>query len=481
MAPGGKKKTPKKPPQNDDNPGVDPPIFDLFTQDPESFRDQENDDQAEVRDEGDEEHQNDGGEEGDDDEGDDEDDEAEDQEEAQAQADLQTTLLTMQKQIGQIMASLGSKDNPTAPTTAARRLPNLRVPPPKARLPPIKDFDNVGLSYYTGAKDKDGTNPVALVIDREVLDRRAIHHADNDAKPQDYRYALGGYDHLEPVRTYCMLTSPREFDIWKDLWKDHISKVARGVHPARIKEKCMLEMKGSLSTTTWHWIENRHELDGKRDDPDAILHALQEHAHQNANVANMLLKATQTRANANSNHVETNSTIATVVHYFQKACKGNIIDGIHKWLLLITYGDNEKLCNKLVDKWEKLDRHEFFRLIENFFETNKKSSGLFASGEAYSVSTGTFRKGQGQNNHQNRQKPKPQQQQQQKPQQQQQPRQNQGNQGQNQNGNSKCYFCGGPATQPSPVSSRQSNLQKMQSERPHQRCLQSITTKSQQF
>jgi len=258
------------------------------------------------------------------------------------------------------------------------------------------------------------------MIDREVTARQAIHKSDPDSKAQDYKYALGGYDHLEPIQMYCLLTSPREFDTWKDHWKDHVSKIARGVHPSLIKEKCLMEMKRSLSTTTTHWIENRHTLDGKRDDPDAILKALQEHAHENANVPNMLLKQTQMRANANSNHVEVNRTIASVVHYFEKACKGNLVDGIHKWLLLIAYGDIEKLRNKLMEKWERVDRDEFFRIIENFFATNKKSSGLFASGEAYNVNASPNWRGQGRGNqNRNRQNPQPQQNQQQpRPQQQ---------------------------------------------------------------
>ena len=151
----------------------------------------------------------------------------------------------------------------------------------------------------------------------------------------------------------------------------------------------MLELKNCLSPTTWHWVQNYHTLEGHRDDPDPIIWALQDHAHKAANVANMLLKATHGRANADSNHVEVNSSMASVVRYFLKACKDNPWDGIHKWLLLINYGDVPKLRNKLCEKWEKVDKSQFFRIIESFFETKKKSSGLFANGEAYNVSAKT--------------------------------------------------------------------------------------------
>ncbi len=331
-------------------------------------------------------------------------------------------------------------------------LPDLSMPPPKLKRPkpPVQTFDHVGLKFYMGAKDEEGTNPVALMIDREVTARQAIHNSEPESKAQDYKYALGGYDHLEPIRTYCILTGPREFDTWKDQWKDHVSKVARGVHPSLIKEKCLMAMKESLSTTTSQWIENRHTLDGRRDDPDAILKALQDHAQENANVPSMLLKQTQMRSSANSNHVETNRTIASVVHYFEKACKGNLVDGIHKWLLLIAYGDIEKLRNKLMEKWERVDRDEFFRIIENYFMTNKKSSGLFANGEAYNVNASTNWTGQSRGsqdqNQKNTQPQKPQQSAQQqwqpKPQQQQQSHQSQVFKSRS-NGNGKCGYCGG--------------------------------------
>ena len=346
-------------------------------------------------------------------------------------------------------------------------LPNLNVPPPVAAAPaavpavaaapprprpPVTQFDHVGEGLYTGAVDQDGTNPVALAIDREVTDRLAIFNLDNNAKAQDYKFALSGYDHLDPIDTYDMLTGPREFDLWKEAWRDQVSKAARSVHPSSIKVKCLLELKKCLSPTTWHWVQNYHTLEGHRDDPDAILKALQDHAHETANVANMLLKATQGRANAESNHVEVNSTMANVVRYFQKACNDNPWDGIHKWLLLINYGDVPKLRNKLCEKWEKVDKSQFFRIIENFFESNKKSSGLFASGEAYNVSGKTWQKKnsskqfsqpsqqQQQTSQQQRQQS---QQQQQRPRQQQQfqPRQGPMNSSNGQLG--KCGYCGG--------------------------------------
>ena len=148
----------------------------------------------------------------------------------------------------------------------------------------MTQFDHVGEDLYKGAVDQDGTNPVALAIDREVTDRLAIFNLDNNAKAQDYKFALSGYDHLDPIDTYDMLTGPREFDLWKEAWRDQVSKAARSVHPSSIKVKCLLEMKKCLSPTTWHWVQNYYTLEGHRDDPDAILKALQGHAHKTANV-----------------------------------------------------------------------------------------------------------------------------------------------------------------------------------------------------
>ncbi len=207
---------------------------------------------------------------------------------------------------------------------------NVNVPPPGILPPHVAPFDHVGAGLWTNAVDQDGTNPVALAIDREIRDRKAIFNADQNAKAQDYKFALSGYDNLDPIQVYDMTTGPREFDTWKDAWRDQVFKLARGIHPSSIKTKCLLEMKKSVSTNTWHWIQNCIDLDGNRDDPDAVLVALQRHAHETANVAAMLHKAVQNRAGPDSNHVEVNSGIASVVRYFDKACKGNSNDGIHK-------------------------------------------------------------------------------------------------------------------------------------------------------
>ena len=126
-------------------------------------------------------------------------------------------------------------------------LPNIHVPPPAAAVPgaaapaaapvaaaapavparptpPIVQFDHVARDLYTGAVDQDGTNPVALAIDREVTDRLGIFNLDNNAKAQDYKFALSGYDHLDPIDTYDMLTGPREFDLWKEAWRDQFRR-----------------------------------------------------------------------------------------------------------------------------------------------------------------------------------------------------------------------------------------------------------------
>ena len=100
--------------------------------------------------------------------------------------------------------------------------------------------------------DQHGTNPVVLAIDCEVKERAAIYTADNNAKAQDYKFALSGYDNLDPFQVYDMTSGPREFHIWKDAWRDQVFKLARGVHKSSIKIKCLLEMKKSFSTNTWH-------------------------------------------------------------------------------------------------------------------------------------------------------------------------------------------------------------------------------------
>ena len=286
---------------------------------------------------------------------------------------------------------------------------NVNVPPPGIPPPNVAPFDHVCQALWRNAVDQDGTNPVVLAIDREVKDRAAIHAADNNAKAQDYKYALSGYDNLDPIQVYDMTSGPREFDTWKDAWRDQVFKLARGVHPSSIKTKCLLEMKKSVSTNTWHWIQSCQDLDRNRDDPDAILVALQRHAHDTANVAAMLHKAAQNRAGPESNHVEVDAGIASVVRYFDKTCRGNSNDGIHKWLLLLNYGDIPKLRIKLIEKFEKVNHHEMFRFIENYFETSKKSANLFTSGEAYNVSVNqksNWIKGQGQQGKQERGRPR---------------------------------------------------------------------------
>ena len=315
---------------------------------------------------------------------------------------------------------------------------NVNVPPPGIPPPNVTPFDHVCQALWRNAVDQDGTNPVVLAIDREVKDRAAIHAADNNAKAQDYKYALSGYDNLDPIQVYDMTSGPREFDTWKDAWRDQVFKLARGVHPSSIKTKCLLEMKKSVSTNTWHWIQSCQDLDRNRDDPDAILVALQRHAHDTANVAAMLHKAAQNRAGPESNHVEVDAGIASVVRYFDKTCRGNSNDGIHKWLLLLNYGDIPKLRIKLIEKFEKVNHHEMFRFIENYFETSKKSANLFTSGEAYNVSVNqksNWIKGQGQQGKQERGRPR-----------EKQPQQNRARSQsagpQSRNGN-RCGYCGG--------------------------------------
>jgi len=163
-------------------------------------------------------------------------------------------------------------------------------------------FDHVGHAFRTNAiPAADGTNPVALAIDKEINDRHSIYLADNFAKAQDYKYALSGYDNLVHVTPYDMNSGPRDFDTWKDAWRTQVYKVARGHHPSSIKEKCLVELRDSLSISTWHWTQSLPA--DQRSDPDAILKALQHHAHTNANAASMLLKASSTRAGFDDNHI----------------------------------------------------------------------------------------------------------------------------------------------------------------------------------
>ena len=163
-------------------------------------------------------------------------------------------------------------------------------------IPPGPQFDLVGGTFYRASVDNDGCNPVALAIDKEVMARNGIRLAIPGATARDYRDALISYDHLDPIKIYDMNSGPRDFDSWKDAWRYQVSKAASGVHPSSIQTKCFMELKRSLSDNTWHWVQNCQALDGLREDPDAILTALQTHAHDNANVASMLLKATTMRA-----------------------------------------------------------------------------------------------------------------------------------------------------------------------------------------
>ena len=180
-------------------------------------------------------------------------------------------------------------------------------------IPPGPQFDLVGGTFYRASVDNDGCNPVALAIDKEVMARNGIRLAIPGATARDYRDALISYNHLDPIKIYDMNSGPRDFDSWKDAWRYQVSKAASGVHPSSIQTKCFMELKRSLSDNTWHWVQNCQALDGLREDPDAILTALQTHAHDNANVASMLLKATTMRAGESSNHTEVNATVASIV------------------------------------------------------------------------------------------------------------------------------------------------------------------------
>ena len=252
-------------------------------------------------------------------------------------------------------------------------------------------FDLVGRTFFKDAVDDDGCNPVTMAIDNEVRARTAIHTALVNPTARDFRDALISFDHLDAMKVYDMNSGPRDFDLWKDAWRDQVTKAATGIHPSAIQRRCFMEMKKALSVNTWHWIQNHPTLDGHKEDPDAILRALQDHAHDNANVAAMLMKATKMRAGEGSNHHEVDNVLGSIVRYFDKACGGNILDGIYKWLILIVYGDTEKLRLRLTAKWDKVaDHHELFRHVLDFFDVNRKSSGLHSNtGEAYAFSGST--------------------------------------------------------------------------------------------
>ena len=159
------------------------------------------------------------------------------------------------------------------------------------------------------------------------------------------------------MKVYDINSGPRDLDLWKDVWRDQVTKAATGIHPSSIQPCCFMEMKKALSVNTWHWIQNHPVLDGCQEDPDAILQALQDHAHDKAKVAAMLMKMTKMQAGEGSNNHEVDNVLGSIVRYFDKACGGNILDGIYKWLILIVYGDTEKLCLPLIAKWDKVAKH----------------------------------------------------------------------------------------------------------------------------
>jgi hypothetical protein len=234
-----------------------------------------------------------------------------------------------------------------------------------------------------------------MAIDKAVTDRNAIATAIPGATARDFRDALITYDHLDPIKVYDMGRGPREFESWKEAWRDQVVKAATGHHPAQIKHRCFLEMKKSLSVNTMHWVQSFPALDGQREDPDAILRELQKHAQSNANVATLLLNAAKANYGEHSNHVEVYAHAGSIVRYFDKAADGDHLGGIYKWILLMGYGNNEKLRLRLVNKWDKVDHHEFFRLITEFYETNKKSSQLYNSSETYTLAGNQGKKKKG--------------------------------------------------------------------------------------
>ena len=50
----------------------------------------------------------------------------------------------------------------------------------------------IGEKFYSGAVDDEGTNPMALAIDREILDGRAVKHAEPGAGTMEIKYAIEG-------------------------------------------------------------------------------------------------------------------------------------------------------------------------------------------------------------------------------------------------------------------------------------------------
>ena len=67
---------------------------------------------------------------------------------------------------------------------------------------------------------------MVLAINPELKERAVIHAADNNAKAQDYKYALSVYSNLCPIQVYNITSGAREFDTWKDAWRDQVFKLA---------------------------------------------------------------------------------------------------------------------------------------------------------------------------------------------------------------------------------------------------------------
>ena len=72
---------------------------------------------------------------------------------------------------------------------------------------------------------------MAMAIDKEVTERAAIDRALVNPTACDYRDALISFDHLDSIKVYDMNSGPRDFDLWKDAWRDQVVKAATGIHP----------------------------------------------------------------------------------------------------------------------------------------------------------------------------------------------------------------------------------------------------------
>ena len=142
---------------------------------------------------------------------------------------------------------------------------------PAPPVPVGPAFDLVGRTFFKDAVDDDGCNPVTMAIDKEVRERTAIEAALGNPTARDFRDALISFDHLDAMKVYDMNSGPRDVDLWKDAWRDQVTKAATGIHPSAIQRRCFMEMKKALYINTWHWIQNHPTLDGRKEDPDAIL------------------------------------------------------------------------------------------------------------------------------------------------------------------------------------------------------------------